>query len=95
MLIKIVLMPIYLLLLAVRVVFGIIIRMADWIFYLLGGLFLLVSILCYYFGLESGDSLRRMVISSGTMFLIPQVAVLLEGILEICTLRLGNIIGGH
>lgn len=95
MLIKIVLLPVYLLLLAFRVVFGIIIRMADWIFYLLGGLFLLVSILCYYFGLESGDSLRHMVISSGTMFLIPQVAVLLEGILEICTLRLGNIIGGH
>lgn len=95
MLVKIVILPIYLLLLAVRVVFGILIRMADWIFYLLGGLFLLITILCYYFGLESGDSLRSMVISSGIMFLIPQAAVLVEGILEICTLKLGNIIGGR
>lgn len=95
MLIKIILMPVYLLLLAARVVFGIVIHMADWIFYLLGGLFLIVTILCYYFGLESGDSLRGMVISSGILFLIPQAAVLVEGILEICTLRLGDIIGGR
>lgn len=95
MLIKIVLMPIYLLLLAVRVVFGFVNRMADWIFYLFGGLFLLVTILSYYFELESGDNLRSMVISSGILFLIPQAAVLIEGMLEICTLRLGDIIGGH
>jgi len=95
MLIKAVLMPVYLLLLAVRVVFGIVIKMADWIFYLLGGLFLLITILSYYFGLENGEGIRSMLISCGIMFLIPQAAVLIEGILEVCTLRLGDIIGGR
>ena len=95
MIIKMVLLPIYILLLAARVIFGMLIRIADWIFYLLGGLFLLVTILSYYFGLETGDSLRSMTISSGILFLIPQAASLLEGVLEFSTMILGDKIGGN
>ena len=94
MIIKMILLPLYILLLAVRVIFGMLIRISDWIFYLLGGLFLLVTVLCYYFGLETGESLRSMVISCGILFMIPQAASILEGVLEFCTMILGDRIGG-
>lgn len=95
MIIKMILLPVYIILVAIRLVFGIVIRMADWIFYLLGGLLLLVTVLSYYFGLETGESLKSMVISSGILFIIPQAASLLEGVLEFSTMILGDKIGGR
>ena len=95
MIIRMILLPVYIILVAIRLVFGIVIRMADWLFYLLGGLLLLVTVLSYYFGLETGESLKSMVISSGILFIIPQAASLLEGVLEFCTMILGDKIGGR
>ena len=40
MIIRMILLPVYIILVAIRLVFGIVIRMADWLFYLLGGLLL-------------------------------------------------------
>ena len=62
---------------------NLIIRISDWIFYVLGGLMLLTTVLCYYMQIESGEGLRQMLIASGTMFLIPQAAGMVAGALEV------------
>lgn len=61
---------------------NLIIKISDWIFYVIGGLFLLTTILCYYMQIEDGEGLRQMIIGSGIMFLIPQAAGIIAGLLE-------------
>ena len=92
---RILLFPIYIVLVTVRLLFGLMVRMSDWIFYVLGGLFLLTTIFSYYFALEDAAGLRSMIIGSGIMFLIPQAAAIIEDILEVCTMRIGDLMGGN
>ena len=92
---KIILIPIYVVLIVIKTVLGLLIRLSDWVFYAIGGLLLLVTALSYYFGLESGDSIRNMIIGSGTFLLIPQAAGLIEGFMEFCTMIIGDKMGGR
>ena len=89
MIIRIILIPIYMVVTVLRIGLSLVVKLSDWIFYLLGILFLLVTVCCYYMQIESGEGLKQMIIGSGIMFLIPQVASLLTGALEVA----GEVIG--
>ena len=89
MIIRMILIPIYVVVTVLRIGLSLILKLSDWIFYLLGILFLLVTACCYYMQIESGEGLKHMIIGSGIMFLIPQVATLLTGVLEVA----GEVIG--
>lgn len=90
---RIILLPVYVIIRIMAVAINIIIRLSDWIFYVLGFLFLLATVLCYYMQIESGAGLRHMIIGSGIMFLIPQAAGLLAGVLEVTGDLIGNKVG--
>lgn len=93
--IKVILTPVYLLLTALRIVIGIIVGISGWIFYLIGGLFLLTTGFCYFMGLESGESVRNMLIGSTVLFLIPQAATILSVMLEAAAGQIGNTISSN
>ena len=94
MIIKALLMPVYLVILIIHLAVSLALKMSAWIFYLLGGLFLLTTICCYYMQLEIAVELRRMLICSGVMFMIPQIATMLSVFLEVAIEVLGASIHG-
>ena len=89
MIIKALLMPIYVVILIIHLAVSLALKMSAWIFYLLGGLFLLTTICCYYMQLETVAELHRMIICSGVMFMIPQIATMLSVFLEVAVEALG------
>ena len=89
MIIKALLMPVYVIILIIHLAVSLVLKMSAWIFYLLGGLFLLTTILCYYMQLETAGELHRMLICSGVMFMIPQIATMLSVFLEVAVEALG------
>lgn len=91
---KTLLFPIYIIFVAVNLLVALILKISAWIFYLLGGLFLLTTIFCYYLQLESSEELHRMLICSGAMFMIPQIATMLSVALEFIVTVLGDKIHG-
>lgn len=93
MIVKMIFIPIFIVITALRVCLGIIVRMSDWIFYLLGMLFLITTACCYYMQLETATGLKQMIIGSGIMFLIPQAATILIAVLEVVGEVIGNRIG--
>ena len=93
MIVRMIFIPIFIVITALRVCLGIIVRMSDWIFYLLGMLFLITTVCCYYMQLETAAGLRQMIIGSGIMFLIPQAATILIAILEVASEIIGDRIG--
>ena len=80
---KIVLMPIYIAIIVLRFGVDMMLRLSAWVFYLLGGVFLLATVCSYYMQLESAEGLRHMIIGSGLMFIIPQAVSILAGLLEV------------
>lgn len=91
MIIRCLLTPVYILVGIIRLAVDIISRLSGWIFGALAGLLLLVTLLCYFFGLEDGAEIRHMLIGCGILFLIPQIAAVLSAMLE----GLTEIIGDH
>ena len=73
----------YLVVTAIRIALSAVRRLSEGFFCFFGGLFLLTTLLCYYFQLESGESLRHMIICIGILLLTPQAAEILETILEL------------
>lgn len=53
---------------------------------------LLTTVLCYYMQIESGEGLHQMIIGCGIMFLIPQAAAMVAGLLEVAGEILGDIV---
>lgn len=88
---KCLLTPIYIIVAIAKCAVDILSRLSTWIFGVLAGMMLLVTLLCYLFGLESGDSIRHMLLSSGIVFLIPQVISIISTLLEV----LAEVIGDH
>ena len=88
---KCLLTPIYIIVAIVKCAVDILSRLSTWIFGVLAGMMLLVTLLCYLFGLESGESIRHMLLSSGVMFLIPQIVSIISALLEVLT----EVIGDH
>ena len=88
---KCLLTPIYIIVAIVKCAVDILSRLSTWIFGVFAGMMLLVTLLCYLFGLESGDSIRHMLLSSGIVFLIPQVISIISTLLEV----LAEVIGDH
>ena len=73
----------YLAITVIRIALSAVRRISEGFFCFFGGLFLLTTLLCYYFQLESGESLRHMIICSGILLLTPQAAEILETMLEL------------
>lgn len=94
MLLIILLIPIYIMLTVLRFVVSMMLRLGAWMFYLIGGLCLLTTILCYYMQLESPEGLRHMLIGSGIFLLIPQAVEILSAVLEVATEIIGCRIKG-
>jgi len=90
MIIKILLMPLYIILLLFRIAVDMVLRLSAWIFYALAGLFLLTAICCYYMQIESAVGIRQMLISSGIMLILPQVVTAISAVLEVATEILGD-----
>ena len=90
MILKIILIPVYALLAAVHIALTLILKMSDWIFYLFGGLFVLVTVLCYFMQLEDQPELRRMLIASSSLFIIPLAANLFDGVLQVMIETIGS-----
>ena len=88
--IRILLLPVYIILLAVRLVIDMMLRLSAWIFYAIAGLFLLTTICCYYMQLESAENIRSLLISCGMLLIIPQGASIIAGILEVTTEIVGD-----
>lgn len=80
---KIILMPLYIAVVVLRLGVNVMLGLSAWVFYLLGGLFLLATVCSYYMQLESAAGLRHMIIGSGVMFIIPQAVLILAGLLEV------------
>lgn len=94
MIMRIILTPIYICMLMLRVIVDLALRLSAWIFYLIGGLFLLTTICCYYMQLESAASLHHMLIICGVLFMLPQAVTILSAVLEVGTEIIGNRIRG-
>ena len=90
MILRIILIPVYALLAAVHIALTLILQMSDWIFYLFGGLFVLVTVLCYFMQLEDQPELRRMLIASSSLFIIPLAANLFDGVLQVMIETIGS-----
>jgi len=90
MIIKILLMPLYIILLLFRIAVDMVLRLSAWIFYALAGLFLLTAICCYYMQIESAVGIRQMLISSGIMLILPQVVTAISAVLEVAAEILGD-----
>jgi len=90
MIFKVILIPVYAMLAAVHIALTLILKMSDWIFYLFGGLFLLVTVLCYFMQLEDQPELRRMLIASSSLFIIPLAANLFDGVLQVMIETIGS-----
>lgn len=90
MILRIILIPVYALLAAVHIALTLILKMSDWIFYLFGGLFVLVTVLCYFMQLEDQSELRRMLIASNSLFIIPLAASLFDGVLQVMIETIGS-----
>lgn len=90
MIIKILLMPLYIILLLFRIAVDMVLRLSAWIFYVLAGLFLLTAICCYYMQIESTVGIRQMLISSGIMFILPQAVTAISAVLEVAAEILGD-----
>lgn len=88
---KCLLTPVYIIVAIVKCAVDILSRLSAWVFGVLAGIMMLVTLLCYLFGLESGDSIRHMLISSGVVFLVPQVISIVSALLEVLT----EVIGDH
>lgn len=95
MILNIILIPIYALLAAVHIALSLILKLSDWVFYLFGGLFVLVTILCYFMQLEDQSELRRMLIASSSLFIIPLAANLFDGMLQVMIETIGSKIGNQ
>lgn len=87
---RIVLTPVYIILTAFRIVVELMLHLSAWIFYLLGGVFLLATVCSYYMQLETAEGLRHMLIGTGTMFIIPQAVSILSGLLEVAAEIVGD-----
>lgn len=74
----IILTPVYALLTAVHICLAVIVRLSAWIFYIVGGLFIITTAFCYFMDLESGAELRRMMIVSASVFLLPHAATVID-----------------
>jgi len=90
MIIKILLMPLYIILLLFRIAVDMVLRLSAWIFYALAGLFLLTAICCYYMQIESAVGIRQMMISSGIMLILPQAVTAISAVLEVAAEILGD-----
>ena len=90
MIIKILLMPLYIILLLFRIAVDMVLRLSAWILYALAGLFLLTAICCYYMQIESAVGIRQMLISSGIMLILPQVVTAISAVLEVAAEILGD-----
>lgn len=82
-LITIVMWPVYLALLAVRIVFDLLNRLSAWVFYIIAFLLLLTAGLCYYMEIDTALEIRRTLIGSGIFFMIPQSVSILAGMAEV------------
>lgn len=91
---RILLIPLYVILLVFRIVINMMLRLGAWMFYFLGGLCLLTTILCYYMQLETSEDLRSMLIGSGVFLVIPQAVEILSAVLEVTTEVVGYRIKG-
>lgn len=91
---RILLTPIYLILLIVSLAVNTVLRLSAWIFYLLGGLCLLTTVCCYYMQLESAAGLHHMIICSGILLLLPQAAEIVSAVLTVATEIIGDRIKG-
>lgn len=80
---KILLAPIYTVLLILRIGINIMLQISSWVFYLLGGLLLLATVCCYYMQIESAEGLRSMIVGSGIFLIIPVGASMLSGVIEV------------
>lgn len=85
---RIICIPVYFILMFLRLITEIVLRLSAWIFYLLGALFLLVTIMCYCMQIETSEGLRRMLIGCGVFILIPQAAEFLSAFLEVAAERI-------
>lgn len=91
---RILLTPIYLILLIASVAVNAVLRLSAWLFYLLGGLCLLTTACCYYMQLESAAGLHHMIICSGILLLLPQAAEIISAVLTVATEIIGDRIKG-
>ena len=85
MFLRIILTPIYIILMVLRLAVNLMLQLGAWVFYLIGGLCLLTTVLCYYMQSESPEGLHHMIIGSGIFLLIPQVVEILAAMLEVAT----------
>lgn len=79
---RVIYLPMYMVLMAVRLIVNLLLRMSAWIFYMIAFLFLLTAVLCYYMDLDSAVGIRQTVIGGGLFFIIPQAASILAGLLD-------------
>ena len=86
---RIILIPIYVIVGFARIGIEVITRLSCWVFYLIGGILILATILSAGFGLEDSEGIRQMLIGSGVFLLIPQVVTVVSVLLEV----LMNVIG--
>ena len=90
MFIRILLIPIYIIVLLLSVILNLVLRLSAWVFYVLAGLFMIVTVCCYYMQIETGDELRRMLICCGVLFILPQAAEMLSAVLTVSAEIIGD-----
>jgi len=90
MIIRCILTPLYIIVGIIKLIVDVLNRVSGWIFGALAGLLLLVTVLCYFFGLERGAELRHMLISCGVIFLIPQIMTVMSALLDVLTEIIGD-----
>lgn len=79
---KIIFIPLYIIVLIIRIILDVILRLSAWIFYTVAGLLLIVTVFCYCMQLESPAGIRQMLIGCGTILVLPQAATIFSALVE-------------
>lgn len=74
---------IYLMVSVLHIAVSLIIGVSAWIFNLLAGLLLAVTVCCYFMGIESGLEIKQMLIGCGILFAIPVAANFIGAVLAV------------
>lgn len=87
---RILLVPTFAVLTVLRLIIDLVVKISGWFFYAAGGIILLTAVLSFCFQLEKSAEVHRMVITAGVLFLLPQGASILSGILEVGSEIIGD-----
>ena len=90
MLLRVLLIPAFIALTALKLVIDLVLRLSAWVFYLMAMMILLVAFFSYYMQLETAESIKQMVISAGMLLIIPQGTTLLAGVIEVAAEIVGD-----